>query len=213
LLASWGIGLLILCQGDLPRALPLLERVVGLCQEADMPAWFPWMAPALGAAYTLSGRIADAVPLLTQAMEQATTMESIVHRLPGALSLGEAHLLAGRMEEAYALAEHALALTREHKERGNEAYALRLLADITSRHEPPEAEQAEAHFQQALTLAEKLGMRPLLAHCHRGLGILYLKTGRPEQACAELSAAIDLYRAMDMTFWLPQAEAALAQVV
>jgi len=55
-------------------------------------------------------------------------------------------------------------------------------------------------------------MRPLQAHCHGGLGTLYTKIGRPEQARAALSAAIALYRAMDMTFWLPQAEAALAQV-
>jgi hypothetical protein len=40
---------------------------------------------------------------------------------------------------------------------------------------------------------------------------LYTKIGRRHQACAELSAAIDLYRAMEMTFWLPQAEAALAE--
>jgi tetratricopeptide (TPR) repeat protein len=77
---------------------------------------------------------------------------------------------------------------------------------------PPEVEQAAAHYRQALALAEELGMRPLLAHCHRGLGTLYLKTGQQEQARAELSTAITLYRAMDMTFWLPQAEAALAQV-
>jgi Flp pilus assembly protein TadD len=55
-------------------------------------------------------------------------------------------------------------------------------------------------------------MRPLQAHGHRGLGTLYAKTGRLEQARTELSAAIELYRAMDMTFWLPQAEATLAQV-
>ena len=55
-------------------------------------------------------------------------------------------------------------------------------------------------------------MRPLTAHCHLGLGTLYAKIGRVEQARAELSTAIELYRAMEMTFWLPQAEAALAQV-
>jgi hypothetical protein len=55
-------------------------------------------------------------------------------------------------------------------------------------------------------------MRPLQAHCHLGLGTLYSKTGWRDQAHAELSAAIALYRAMDMTFWLPQAEAALARV-
>ena len=54
-------------------------------------------------------------------------------------------------------------------------------------------------------------MRPLVAHCHLGLGTLYGRMGWVEHARAELSVAIELYRAMDMTFWLPQAEAALAQ--
>ena len=210
--ASWGVGLLALRQGDLPRALPLLERAVGLCQDVDFLLWFPWMAPALGTAYTLAGRVADAVPLLAQAMEQATALGQ--SGLPDAcrLSLGEAQMLAGRLEEAHALAERALALAREHQERGNEAYALRLLGDIAARREPPESDQAEAHYHQALALAEELGMRPLQAHCHLGLGTLSGRTGQRQQARTELSAAIDLYRAMDMTFWLPQAQAALAQV-
>ena len=170
------------------------------------------MAAALGAAYTLAGRVADAVPLLTQAMEQTTATEMVGFQALCRLSLGEAHLLAGRLEEAHALAERALALAREHQERGHQAYALRLLGEIAARREPPEVEQAEAHYRQALALAEELGMRPLQAHCHLGLGTLYATTGQREQARAELSTAIELYRAMDMTFWLPQAEAALAQV-
>ena len=78
--------------------------------------------------------------------------------------------------------------------------------------DPPDVTQAEASYQQALALAEELGMRPLQAHCHRSLGTLYAKIDQREQARAELSAAIDLYRAMDMTLWLPEAEAALAEV-
>jgi hypothetical protein len=70
---------------------------------------------------------------------------------------------------------------------------------------------AEEHYQESLTLAEALGMRPLVAHCHLGLGQLALKIGQKEQARLQLSTAIDLYRAMEMRFWLPQAEAALAQ--
>ena len=128
------------------------------------------------------------------------------------LSLGEAHILAGRLEEAHTLAERTLALAREHQERGHQAYALRLLGEIAARREPRRARQAEAHYRQALALAEELGMRPLQAHCHLGLGTLYATIGQQEQARTELSAAIALYRAMDMTFWLPQAEAALAQV-
>ena len=55
-------------------------------------------------------------------------------------------------------------------------------------------------------------MRPLQAHCHHGLGTLYAATGQREQALTALSAAIEMYKSMDMTLWLPQTEVALAQV-
>jgi class 3 adenylate cyclase/tetratricopeptide (TPR) repeat protein len=210
--ASWGIGLLCLRQGDLPRALPRLERAVGICQDADLPAYFLLMSAALGAAYTLDGRIADAIPLLTQAMEQMAAPEPVAFQALCRLSLGEAHALAGRLEEAHALAERALAFAHEHQERSNQAYALRLLGEIAAHRDPPEVEQAEAFYRQALALADELGMRPLLAHCHFGLGILYNRIGCPEQTYAELSAAIELYRAMEMTFWLERAEAVLTDV-
>jgi tetratricopeptide (TPR) repeat protein len=210
--ASWGIGLPALHQGDLPRALPLLERAVNLCQDTDLPVFLPRIAAPLGAAYILSGRVADAVQLLTPAVEQTIATQTAGFQAPCDLSLGEVHMLAGRWEEAQALTERALALAREQQERGHEAYALRLLGNIAARHESPERGQAEVHYRQALTLADELGMRPLVAHGHLGLGTLYVKIGRPEQARPELSAAIALYRAMAMTFWLPQAEAALAQL-
>jgi tetratricopeptide (TPR) repeat protein len=197
--AYWGGGLLALRQGDLPRALPLLERAEGICKNADLPVYFPRMAAALGAAYTLAGRCADAVPLLMQAMEQGAAMERVDDAAFCHLFLGETHLLAGRLEEAYALAERALTLARAHQERGNEAYALRLLGEIAARREPLDIKQAEDYYRQALVLADELG-------------ILYAKLGRREQACPELSTAIALYRAMDMTFWLPPVEVALAQV-
>jgi class 3 adenylate cyclase/tetratricopeptide (TPR) repeat protein len=209
--ASWGIGLLSLHHGDLRRALPRLEQAVGLCQDADLPSWFPRIAAALGAAYTLGGRITDAVPLLTQAMEQATATES-VYQAQCSLSLGEAQLLAGHLEKAQPLAEQALMFAREHQERGNQAYALRLLGDIAARRDHSEGESAEAYYHQALDLAEELGLRPLQAHCHRGLGQLYAATGQQEPARRALSTALEMYRAMGMTFWLPQTEAALAQV-
>jgi len=71
---------------------------------------------------------------------------------------------------------------------------------------------AKAYYRQALALAEELGMRPLLAHCYRGLGTLYAMTGQQEQARTALSTAVELYQAMDMTFWLPETEATLAQI-
>jgi Tetratricopeptide repeat len=94
-----------------------------------------------------------------------------------------------------------------HAQRGEQAWALRLLGEIHVHRHPPEAELAEAAYREALALAEALGMRPLQAHCHRGLGMLYGETGRPALARTELSTAIALYRALDMSFWLPQAEA------
>jgi class 3 adenylate cyclase/tetratricopeptide (TPR) repeat protein len=210
--ASWGIGLLCLRQGYLPRALPLLERAVGICQDADLPLYFPLMAVVLGAAYTLGGRVADAVPLLAQAMEQAIAAKRVDYQALCSLLLGEAQALAGCLQEAHAVAERALALAHQHQAHGHQAYALRLLGDITARREPPDSAQAEAHYRQALVLADERGMRPLQAHCHRDLGTLYATTSQREQACAELSIAIELYGTMDMTFWLPHAEAALAQV-
>ena len=185
---------------------------MAICQDTDLPLWFPRMAATLGMAYTLSGRVADAVLLLTKAMEQATAMHMVSYQALCSFSLGEAQMLAGCLEDAQALAEHTLTLARAHQERGHQADALRLLGDIAARCEPPESASAEAHYHQALTLAEELGMRPLQAHCHRGLGTLYATIGQQEQAHTALSTAIDMYRAMDMTFWLPQAEAALAQV-
>jgi tetratricopeptide (TPR) repeat protein len=211
MVAQWGIGQLALRHGDLPRALPMLEQAAALCEALELPAYFPGVAAALGAAYTLGGRVADAVSLLTRALEQTTATES-VYQAFCRLSFGEAQIRVSRLEEAQAHAERILALAGERQERGHQAYALRLLGDIAGHREPPEAKEAEPYYRQALALAEALGMRPLQAHCHRGLGTLYAKTGGQEQARAELSVAIELYRAMDMTFWLPEAEAALALV-
>jgi DNA-binding winged helix-turn-helix (wHTH) protein/tetratricopeptide (TPR) repeat protein len=210
--ASWGTGLLALRQGDLPRALSQLERALSICQDADLPFYFSWVAAALGAAYTLSGRVADARPLLTQAMEQTTAMGvGLLQGLCG-LSLGAAQLVAGCIDEARTQTEHVLVLARERQERGVEAWALRLLGAIASHSAHPQVEAARTVLQQALTLAETLGMRPLQAHCHCDLGLLYATTGQRQQARLALGTAMALYRSMDMAFWLPETEAALAQV-
>jgi Flp pilus assembly protein TadD len=89
---------------------------------------------------------------------------------------------------------------------------LHQLGVVHAHADPSDVVQAEAYYQRALALADELGMRPLQAHCHSGLGMLYTKTGQQEQARAELSTAMEMYRTMEMTFWLPQVEAALAQM-
>jgi tetratricopeptide (TPR) repeat protein len=206
------VGFLALRTRDLSRAIPMLERGLELCRVYNILVWFPETAAALGCAYALAGRIAEALPLLEQAEQRGAAMGTVGGQSLRVGYVSEAYLRAGRMQEAVQLAERALDLSRAHKERGHEAWALRLLGEIAARQAPPAATQAEAHYRQALVLADELGMRPLQAHCHLGLGTLYAKIGRREQARAELSTAIGLYRAMDMIFWLPQAEAVLAQV-
>ena len=120
--------------------------------------------------------------------------------------------LAGRDEEAWQHARQALDLARQLKARGDEALALHQLGVVYAHADPSDAAQAEAHYHQALALAEELGMRPLQAHCHRVLGILYAATGQREQARTALTTAVEMYRGMEMTFWLPETEAALARL-
>jgi tetratricopeptide (TPR) repeat protein len=206
-----GVGQLYLRNGDLPKAISMLERAWQFCRVANIALFSPVIAANLGSAYALSGRVAEALPLLEQAVAHAASMGHMGQQAYRLVRLSEGYLLVGRLEDASNLAERAFGLARIHKERGTQAYALRLLGEIAAQREPPEVEMAEDHYRQAMTLAEELGMRPLIAHCHLGLGKLYRKTGRHEPARAELSAAIELYRTMDMTFWLPQAEASLSQ--
>jgi tetratricopeptide (TPR) repeat protein len=207
---TW-VGLLARRQGALHRALPLLERGLALCQSADFPMIFPVFAAILGGAYALAGRTAEALPLLDQTLERVTTEQPRLFHALVLTELSEALLLVGRADEASALATRLLDLSRTHPGRGYQAHAYRLLGDVARRRDPLDITLVEAHYRQALTLADELGMRPLQAHCHRGLGTLYTRTGQHEQARTELTAAIDLYRAMDMTFWLPQTEAALVR--
>jgi tetratricopeptide (TPR) repeat protein len=169
-------------------------------------------ASILGAAYTLAGQMAEALPLLDQMLERITTGSRMLFHALLLTELSEALLLVGRVDEASSLARRLLDLSHTLTGRGYQAHARRLLGEVARRREPPDVDQAEAHYRQALALAEEVGMRPLVAHCHLGLGKLCATIGRRGEARAELSTAIELYRAMEMTFWLPQAEAILAQV-
>ena len=212
MMASWGIGGLALRQGDLFRALPTLERAVGFCRDADLPVFFPWIAWALGAAYILGGRIADAVPLLTQALEQMTGTEMGGSQALCNLHLSEAHMLAGRLEDAHALAERAVALTHAQQQRGHQAYILRLLGEIAARRDPPESCTGQSLLSPGPRPGRRTRHAPAAGTLSSRAGTLYATLGQRDTARTALAAAIALYRAMDMTFWLPEAEALLAQV-
>ena len=199
-------------RGELSQAARLLERVVTQCREWNITVFTPIVTAPLGHVYAWLGRIGEGIALLQQAL---TACESTGIGLFQSLSLaqlGEAYLLASQVEDARACADRAVRLARERGERGHEAWALRLLGEIAAHQSRPDVATAEAYYGAALALADELGMRPLAAHCYRGLGTLYAKIGDRAQARVELSTAIELYHAMAMTLWLPEAEAALAQI-
>jgi tetratricopeptide (TPR) repeat protein len=205
-------GLLYLAQGDLEHAIRVLEQGLALCRACGGQNDVRPIAAGLGYAYVLQGRLAEGCMLLEEGISESIRMGALFGHALWVAWLSEVCRLAGRGEEAWQHARQALDLARQCKERGNEALALFQLGAVHAHNDPSDAEQAEAYYQQALALAEALGMRPLQAHCHLGLGTLYAKAGQPEQARTTLSTAVALYCTMDMAFWLPRAEAALAQV-
>jgi tetratricopeptide (TPR) repeat protein len=117
------------------------------------------------------------------------------------------NLLAGRVDEALAEATLALELARARHARGYEAEALRCLGDAAAQATPSDTEAAEGYYRAALALADELGMRPLQAHCHLGLGKLFRHLGRIDEARGELATAVEMRRDMGMSLWLAEAEA------
>jgi tetratricopeptide (TPR) repeat protein len=207
MLAYMGAGLVHIRQGDAPAAMRPLERGLQVCHTFGLTALaFHGIAASLGAAYALANRCEEAIPLLRMVADQAIRMNAVSDHLVGAIPLAEVYLLTGRAEEADEIATHSLDLARRHGHRGHEVYAHRLLGDVYARRESSEVTAAEAHYRNGLELADSLGMRPLVAHCHLGLGKLYRRTGKREQAHEHLTTATTMYREMDMRFWLEQAE-------
>jgi tetratricopeptide (TPR) repeat protein len=190
----------------------VLERGLALSEAVPLPVMMRHCYAHLGVAYALSGRVPEALSLLERVREQSGAVRFPINYLHQAVWVGEGYVLAGHLEEAQPLVQWVLETARDHKQKSYQAYALLLLGKIAAQSEPPDLEPAATHYRQALALAEELGMRPLQAHCHLDLGTLYLTLGQQERARAALSTAVDLYRTMEMTFWLPQAEAPLAQV-
>jgi tetratricopeptide (TPR) repeat protein len=206
------LGFLSLDKGDLEAAVPVLEQGLALCRASGHRTWFTPMAGGLGEAYARAGRLAEGLVLLEEAHREAIDAGALGDYAVHVRRLSAVDLLGGRLDEARQHACQALDLARQQQARGIEAHALFQLGAVHAHASARDVQRAEARYREALTLAERLGMRPLQAHGHLGLGTLYLQMGRRAEARAELSMAIELYRAMAMTFWLPQAEAALAQV-
>ena len=139
------LGLVPLRRGDLVQAIPPLERAVELCRAIPAQVLFDIAAAHLGYAYALSGRLSEGVALTEAALADPTATGTTNHPLFLAY-LGEAHLLAGRPGDALAVARRALDLAHQQKERGNEAWVLRLLGEIAAQVDPPELESAGEHY-------------------------------------------------------------------
>ena len=211
--ARIGLGYARLRQGDFRAATRALERGLALTREMEFHLALPFVAASLGSAYLWSGRAADAVLLLEEAAEAIM----LGHRPWLIPLLAEAYLALGRIAEAREQAEQAVALARTHPQRAWEAWGLKLHGDVraheASNVDQSRAEQAADAYRQALALATGLGMRPLAAHCHFGLGKLCQKVSEREQAPEHFATATMMYREMDMQFWLEQAEAACANSI
>jgi len=205
------LGGVSLERGDLDIAQRVFER--GVAQRRAGNAGDPNLLSGLGYAYALSGRLSEALPLLEEAVRSEVSISAMGLGLAVRMSrLAEAYLRAGRADEALRRARSAVELSKKHQERANEALALRVLAEITALGNSIDAPSAGKHYADSLALAEELGMRPLVAHCHLGLGKLYRRIGKRQQAEEHLRLALTMYREMDMRFWPEQAEAEVLEL-
>jgi tetratricopeptide (TPR) repeat protein len=183
------LGRLYLAKGDLEQAVHVLDRGLALCRATGTTNWSQGIVASLGHAYALMGRLVEGHAFLEDAIREDMRIRMLSFWVGW---LSEVCLLPGRLDAAWQHARQALDLARQRGERAYEAFALRQLGAVRTQTDPSNVKQAEELYRQALALAEELGMRPLQAHCHHGLGTLYAKTGRQEQARAALPTAIDL---------------------
>jgi DNA-binding NtrC family response regulator/tetratricopeptide (TPR) repeat protein len=207
--AYFAAGWIHLGKGEWEAARTLLERAVeayrmghAAVHLAIALATSAWPLAQLGEAGEAPDRLREAEQLL----ERLAAGGVVYHRGWDYHALGRASLLLGRRDEAQRLATCALEFSPRHP--GFAAHALHLLGDIASHPDRFDAGRGEAHYRQALSLAEPRSMRPLVAHCHLGLGALYRRAGKQREAQEHLTLATTMYRAMDVRFWLERAERA-----
>jgi tetratricopeptide (TPR) repeat protein len=196
-------GTVRLLKGELEPAILSLERGLDLSKSRNIQLYFVTCEANLGHAYVLSGRLREGLEFLEHAVAQEVSARNTTY-------MSGAYLAAGRTKQAHCLAVKAHALASERKQRGNEAYALKMLGEVAVHLKPAETAMAETYYRQAIALAGEIGMRPLVAHCHLGLGKLHRRRGDHEQTQEHLIKATAMYREMDMAFWLQQAAAEMS---
>jgi tetratricopeptide (TPR) repeat protein len=205
-------GFNYLRRGELDTALKFLQKANTLVRVADIQSIFSFVAGSLGYTYLLSGRLDDALPILEEAVKPQNLDSSILSSVYPMTALSEAFRLNGQLAKAFETAEEALRIFRKTEERCFGAWTLLVMAKIQSEYGSDQIEKAKQTYRQARELAEKLKMRPLLAHCSLELGQYFTGRGETEKARSELMKAIDLFRSLGMRFWQPKAEALLSEV-
>jgi hypothetical protein len=186
-----------------------LEHALELCRAADMPVYVPLVGSPLGLAYAMAGRVSEGVVLAEQAVEQSEARRQVALLTWNLLRLSEVRLLAGQTIDARAPAARALLSFREHKERGGEAYTLRLHAVIAARTD--QTTEAEALFTEVGELVQTMDMRPLAARCGLDRGLFCAAQGRSVDGRRHLSASADAFHQMGMAHWGAAALDALAR--
>jgi ATP/maltotriose-dependent transcriptional regulator MalT len=205
---AWTLaGLVWTRRGHLEEAVHPLERSLDTCREKNLAVWQPIPLSVLGLTLVLLGRVDEGLRLLEDGVALSEELGVRAYLALWTTHLGHGRLIAGQGERAEAVAQHARDLALAHKERGHEAYALHLLGEVALHRAAPDMDEAEARYREACVLAKDLGMRPLAAHCHLGLGALSRRTGADPRAKEHLTTAEAMYREMGMAFWLEKAEA------
>ena len=201
--ACSGLGRAYLGKGDFKNAIAQLRRGLALIEAHDIDVWLPATSAWLGIALAWSGETTEGLALLDRALQRSRFMNISAGCAKWMAYRGEGHLLAGQGAEARQWAEAALQHAQDHRERGHEAIALRLLGEISAR-EGAGLRQAELLCEEALARANDLEMRPLAALCHLSLGVMQERNDS-EQAGVHLGRAVEMLRQMDMGFWLKSA--------
>jgi len=178
-----------------------------VAEATDLPLMAHAIQTFVGYAYLQADRFKEACSALERAEAYAESIGFMSFHPLGLTYLSEAYLRCGHVNQAAPLAKRAAELTLKYGQRGYYAWALRLLGEIASHPQHMDEATAESRYRESLVLANELGMRPLVAHCHLGLGKLYGRTGKRQQAHEHLAAATTMYREMGMTYWLEKVEA------
>ncbi len=211
-LAEMSCGAVLVGQGDISKAIPFLERSLRLGNDADFPGAIIHASWALGHAYNLTNRESEAAPMLERAWDMAESGGFMHFGVVCLMHLADAYSLMAQNEKASDSIDRALSVTRDGGFRAREAWALYMRAKMHGRLPETDNLATELAHQAALVLADQLGMRPLAAHCHLEMARLYQLMDRDSEANAELSQATELYRQMDMQFYLRQTEDGLKAI-